>query len=257
MDKDGDGDIHKIRIEITEASNVMIADLASSDPYVKVYDTSTDKLIYTTAVIKKNLNPVWNEVVDVVVDPTREWPEIYRFEIWDRDLLSKDDAMGQVIVHLKVSDLGDSKTIDKWYPITGPPTKAKGELRVVVSRLWQRKQSKARSLTPHGFESPIEAVLEFADAAEQASKAGKSSLMFLASYYDQPTKAVDHLDSNFQILGLLPKRAKLETAIDKTLSYSDDDNVTVTFHFEGGSTQQFACRKVKGEWFKPAPHSHH
>jgi Ca2+-dependent lipid-binding protein len=64
-----------------------------SDCYYKCY--FDDKLIYTSSVEYKTLNPKWNDKCDTFVqsDNNRAIHEI-RVDVWDKDRLSRDDYIG-------------------------------------------------------------------------------------------------------------------------------------------------------------------
>lgn len=76
-----------LRVHVHRGVNLAIRDLRSSDPYV-IIRMGKQKL--KTKVVKKNLNPVWDEDLTLsVVDPLP-----VKLEVYDRDLLSADDKMG-------------------------------------------------------------------------------------------------------------------------------------------------------------------
>ncbi|KAI3794172.1 hypothetical protein L1987_36800 [Smallanthus sonchifolius] len=76
-----------LRVHIHRGVNLAIRDLRSSDPYV-IIRMGKQKL--KTRVVKKNLNPVWDEDLTLsVVEPIP-----VKLEVYDRDLFSADDRMG-------------------------------------------------------------------------------------------------------------------------------------------------------------------
>ncbi|KAK1410365.1 hypothetical protein QVD17_36901 [Tagetes erecta] len=76
-----------LRVHIHRGVNLAIRDLRSSDPYV-IIRMGKQKL--KTRVVKKNLNPVWDEDLTLsVVEPIP-----VKLEVYDRDLFSADDKMG-------------------------------------------------------------------------------------------------------------------------------------------------------------------
>ncbi|KAL7612382.1 protein C2-DOMAIN ABA-RELATED 4 [Lactuca sativa] len=76
-----------LRVHIHKGVNLAIRDLRSSDPYV-IIRMGKQKL--KTRVVKKNLNPVWDE--DLTLSIVEPLP--VKLEVYDRDLFSADDRMG-------------------------------------------------------------------------------------------------------------------------------------------------------------------
>ena len=90
----------KLRLGIHFAENLVAADAhGTSDPLVKVY--WHHKLVYTTSVKKLTINPKWEESVDLAIDwDTKLQYAQLRCEIYDRDLIGKDDFLGRVMVRM-------------------------------------------------------------------------------------------------------------------------------------------------------------
>ncbi|XP_030536863.1 protein C2-DOMAIN ABA-RELATED 2-like [Rhodamnia argentea] len=77
-----------LRIHVHRGINLAVRDLRSSDPYVVV---RMGKQTVKTRVVRKNLNPEWNENLTLLVtDP--DLP--VKLEVYDRDRFSRDDKMG-------------------------------------------------------------------------------------------------------------------------------------------------------------------
>ncbi len=99
----GNGPVPKtitMRLNIHRAENLAAADkTGTSDPLVKVY--WHHKKVYTTAVKKMTLNPTWEETYDITIDyeTSMQYGQI-RFEVYDRDLIGKDDFLGRVAIRL-------------------------------------------------------------------------------------------------------------------------------------------------------------
>ena len=58
---------------------------------------------YKTSVIKGNLNPVWNESFDVVVDDV--WHQTMNIALFDEDRINKDDSLGTLVPFLFTNSL--------------------------------------------------------------------------------------------------------------------------------------------------------
>lgn len=91
----------------------------------------------TSRVITKSLNPVWNSYMEVRLEggtldeTTGEYDNdsapytTLRLEVWDRDLLSRDDFIGEVSVQLL--PLMDARTHSYELPLTDPEGKSGAE----------------------------------------------------------------------------------------------------------------------------------
>ncbi|RDX86484.1 Protein C2-DOMAIN ABA-RELATED 4, partial [Mucuna pruriens] len=77
-----------LRVRIKRGVNLAIRDVRSSDPYV-VIKMQNQKL--KTRVIKKDVNPEWNEDLTLsVINPNHP----VKLTVFDHDTFSKDDKMG-------------------------------------------------------------------------------------------------------------------------------------------------------------------
>uniref|UniRef100_A0A3B3RZ29 Extended synaptotagmin 1 n=1 Tax=Paramormyrops kingsleyae TaxID=1676925 RepID=A0A3B3RZ29_9TELE len=106
-----------LRIHLVEAQNLIAKDnhmggmvKGKSDPYVKVH-IGTVK--FCSHVIKENLNPIWNELYEVVL--TQQAEQEVQFEVYDKDV-GTDDFLGRFNVSL--SDIISSQYMDEWYTLS-------------------------------------------------------------------------------------------------------------------------------------------
>ncbi|KAJ4840593.1 Protein C2-DOMAIN ABA-RELATED 10, partial [Turnera subulata] len=77
-----------LRIRIKRGINLAVRDLGTSDPYAKM----------KTRVVKKNCNPIWNEVLTLSIqDPDAP----IRLTVFDKDTFTVDDKMGEAEVDIK------------------------------------------------------------------------------------------------------------------------------------------------------------
>ncbi|XP_057465357.1 protein C2-DOMAIN ABA-RELATED 4-like [Actinidia eriantha] len=84
-----------LRVRVKRGLNLAVRDVRSSDPYV-VIKTSTHKL--KTRVIKKDVNPVWNEDLTLaILDPNLP----IKLTVYDHDTFSRDDKMGDAEFDVK------------------------------------------------------------------------------------------------------------------------------------------------------------
>lgn len=84
-----------LKIKVVQGRKLAVRDMLSSDPYV-VLTLGRQKA--QTSVIKNNLNPVWNEELKLSV-PQHYGP--LKLQVFDHDLLSADDIMGEAEIDLQ------------------------------------------------------------------------------------------------------------------------------------------------------------
>ncbi|WJX38254.1 Arginase, catabolizes arginine to ornithine and urea [Trifolium repens] len=77
-----------LKIHVQRGVNLAIRDVVSSDPYV-VIKMGKQKL--KTKVVKKNLNPEWNDELTLSISDPRTPIHLH---VYDKDTFSMDDKMG-------------------------------------------------------------------------------------------------------------------------------------------------------------------
>ncbi|XP_060194759.1 GTPase activating protein 1-like [Lycium barbarum] len=83
-----------LRIRVIRGINLAIRDLRSSDPYVVV---KMGKQKLKTRVVKKNVNPEWNEDLTLCIsEPVLP----IKLQVYDKDTFSPDDKMGDAEVDI-------------------------------------------------------------------------------------------------------------------------------------------------------------
>uniref|UniRef100_A0A8C5HHP2 Extended synaptotagmin-1-like n=1 Tax=Gouania willdenowi TaxID=441366 RepID=A0A8C5HHP2_GOUWI len=105
-----------LRIILMEAQNLVAKDnkmggmvKGKSDPYAKI---SVDGLGFKSKVIKEDLNPVWNEMYEVVLRP--QAGQEVQVELFDKDM-DQDDFLGRF--KTSVADIIRSQYSDQWYTL--------------------------------------------------------------------------------------------------------------------------------------------
>ncbi|KND03955.1 uncharacterized protein SPPG_01407 [Spizellomyces punctatus DAOM BR117] len=120
-------------LHILEARNLKPVDTnGTSDPFIKVVQTHHGRLktLYKTHVIKKSLNPVWNEKCVVVGPPWR-----VRVLVRDHNTVARNVELGEVDVDFEewFSNQGeqeeDMMRVEKWVPLSLGGT---GEVRLLA-----------------------------------------------------------------------------------------------------------------------------
>merc|ERR1712137_932625 len=96
-------------VTVVRAKNLVAADKGgTSDPYVKLRLGSTTQ---KTHVVKKCLNPTWNESFRFTIDnPTAHK---LRVEVFDKDRWTRDDPIGNLEIPLNLLERGKKTT--EWY----------------------------------------------------------------------------------------------------------------------------------------------
>uniref|UniRef100_A0A3B3WIR7 Extended synaptotagmin-like protein 1a n=1 Tax=Poecilia mexicana TaxID=48701 RepID=A0A3B3WIR7_9TELE len=104
-----------LRIHLVEAQNLIAKDnfmggmvKGKSDPYVKIRVAG---ITFRSHTIKENLNPVWNELYEVIL--TQLPGQEVQFELFDKDL-DQDDFLG---FKLNLRDIISAQFIDTWYTL--------------------------------------------------------------------------------------------------------------------------------------------
>ncbi|KAF5734561.1 ADP-ribosylation factor GTPase-activating protein AGD11 [Tripterygium wilfordii] len=84
-----------LRIRVQRGVNLAVRDVRSSDPYIVVH---MGKQKLKTRVIKKDVNPEWNEDLTLsITDPNHP----VKLTVYDHDTFSKDDKMGDAEIDIK------------------------------------------------------------------------------------------------------------------------------------------------------------
>lgn len=105
-----------LRIHLVEAQNLIAKDnfmggivKGKSDPYVKIRVAG---LTFRSHTIKENLNPIWNELYEVIL--TQLPGQEIQFELFDKDI-DQDDFLGRFKLNLR--DIISAQFIDTWYTL--------------------------------------------------------------------------------------------------------------------------------------------
>uniref|UniRef100_A0A158R441 Extended synaptotagmin-2 n=1 Tax=Syphacia muris TaxID=451379 RepID=A0A158R441_9BILA len=106
-----------IRLKIIEAKDLENRDISFirkglSDPYCEI---QVGAQYFKTRTINNNLNPVWNECFEAIVDAVDV--QKLRLELFDKDPASKDEELGRLV--LPIDMIKRTGTINKWYQLEG------------------------------------------------------------------------------------------------------------------------------------------
>lgn len=110
-----------------------------SDPYCRVIIDGESK---QTAWKKKRLNPIWKEKFVFDIDSSNPKHMTAKFEVYDRDELTKDDFLGEAEVDL--NELTKSNTVEHQLKLVLPSDTSidAGSIKVVMRLLSQAEESK-------------------------------------------------------------------------------------------------------------------
>ncbi|KAM3724388.1 Extended synaptotagmin-2 [Dirofilaria immitis] len=104
-----------VRLKIVEARNLENRDIKftksmASDPYCEIQIGSQ---FYRTKTIDNDLNPVWNEYFEFVVDQANG--QKLRIELFDYDKTSNDEELGRLAIDLV--NIKAKRNLDDWFPL--------------------------------------------------------------------------------------------------------------------------------------------
>ena len=146
-----------LRVDLLKATNLPAADSNGySDPYCKFFLNDIEE--FTSKVVKKNLNPVWDQFVNMEII-SRTAAE-FKIVVNDEDTLGKDDFLGEALVNLEYLEPMQSQTVT--LQLAGKPGKDGNpsflHLRLLFTSSYVRK-SRQRSSTFGGtFAAPVKVI---------------------------------------------------------------------------------------------------
>nr|QEN96197.1 multiple C2 domain and transmembrane region protein 1b isoform 1 [Danio rerio] len=121
--------LYQLDIVLKRGNNLAIRDRAgTSDPYVKF--KLAGKEVFRSKIIQKNLNPVWDERVCLIVDNLKE--PLY-MKVFDYDFGLQDDFMGSAYLYLE--SLEQQRPLDVRLDLQDPhcPDQDLGSLELTVT----------------------------------------------------------------------------------------------------------------------------
>jgi hypothetical protein len=103
----------KLTVRVIEARNLRAMDSNGfSDPYARL---QLGKQRFKTKVIKTNLNPTWDQEFSFLVGDGRD---VLKLDVYDEDILSMDDFLGQVRVPLEDVLAAENLSLGiRWYQL--------------------------------------------------------------------------------------------------------------------------------------------
>lgn len=141
--------IGHLGIEIVEAKDIFAADFnllseRTSDPYVKILTEQGE--VFRTRVIKKTVNPVWNDSCKFKVAP--DDPNIL-VELWDEDLLKDHDLLGRISLKPSqfVADVVNAGgTLERWFDFTPDDECPQATGQVLLRASFERDKESAGTI---------------------------------------------------------------------------------------------------------------
>lgn len=147
------GSTSKLRCHVFEARDLARKDLnGASDPFVRVqYNGKTQE----SSVVKKSCYPRWNEVFDFALDDSVTENTLY-VEVWDWDLVSKNDFLGKVAFNVNKLQMIQQK--EGWFLLL--PDKAKrNETEGALGSLRLQLRLRDESVLPSSYYQPLTELL--------------------------------------------------------------------------------------------------
>ena len=125
-------------IKIVEAEDLKACDVGGySDPYVVLGD-EYQKRLAKTRIIYRNLNPRWDETVDI----TTQGPLNIIATVWDWDAMGDHDCVGRASLKLDPSHFGDFLPREYWLDLD-----SQGRILLRVSMEGERERDMTRKIT--------------------------------------------------------------------------------------------------------------
>uniref|UniRef100_A0A3Q2DLX3 Extended synaptotagmin-like protein 1b n=1 Tax=Cyprinodon variegatus TaxID=28743 RepID=A0A3Q2DLX3_CYPVA len=119
-----------LRLILLEAQSLVAKDTimgglkkGKSDPYAKI---SIGQATFKSAVVKENLNPVWNEMYEVVLRP--QPGQVVQVELFDKDM-DNDDFLGRWLMYELINNVCKSIFLSQWYSLNDVKS---GRLRLIL-----------------------------------------------------------------------------------------------------------------------------
>ncbi|KAK4793555.1 hypothetical protein SAY86_023990 [Trapa natans] len=107
-----------LKVNVIKGTNLVVRDMSSSDPYVIL---TLGHQSVRTRVIKKNLNPIWNELLMLSIPDSIPPLKVL---VYDKDTFSTDDFMGEAEIDIQAlltatkafdnSTSSESKHLGRW-----------------------------------------------------------------------------------------------------------------------------------------------
>ncbi|XP_066328345.1 ADP-ribosylation factor GTPase-activating protein AGD12-like [Miscanthus floridulus] len=149
-----------LNITVVKGTNLAVRDMLTSDPYV-ILTLGGQKAQST--VKKSDLNPVWNEVLKISV-PRNYGP--LKLEVYDHDMFSADDIMGEAEIDLQpmitaamafgdTSRLGDMQ-IGRWFMTKDNALMKDSTVNVVAGKVKQEVHLKLQNVESGELELELE-----------------------------------------------------------------------------------------------------
>ncbi|XP_069767433.1 ras GTPase-activating protein 4 isoform X2 [Narcine bancroftii] len=143
----------KLRCHVYEARDLARKDLnGASDPFVKVqYNGKTQE----SSVVKKSCYPRWNEVFDFTLDEAVTENTLY-VEVWDWDLVSKNDFLGKVAFNITKLQVIQQK--EGWFLLL-PDKAQRSETEGNLGSLRLQLRLRDESILPSCYYQPLTELL--------------------------------------------------------------------------------------------------
>ena len=147
-----------------------------SDPYLKLQigNSTHKRQKCQTKIVKKNLNPEWNETFELLVTDVND---VLKVSIFDSDLFGSDDLIGHTLLPLsEIVGLEGDHAAPKWHDITDDDSHITGQVYLGLTlprpdgyKTYQELSDEAAAAAAEAFEAQsIESAQD--DAVEVGSR---------------------------------------------------------------------------------------
>uniref|UniRef100_A0A8C1CKJ9 RAS p21 protein activator 4 n=1 Tax=Cyprinus carpio carpio TaxID=630221 RepID=A0A8C1CKJ9_CYPCA len=150
----GDGDIpRKLCCQVLEARDLAKKDRnGASDPFVRVrYNGKTYE-----SVVKKSCYPRWNESFEFELDETLSDTGLLSVEVWDWDLVSRNDFLGKVLFN--INKLQSAQQEEGWFRL-GPDKSKHSEYEGTLGSLRLQLRLRDEVVLPSSHYKPLTELL--------------------------------------------------------------------------------------------------
>jgi hypothetical protein len=118
-----------LHLSVIKAKDLIAADSGgTSDPYVRIHVGKEIANGRKTRVVKKTLNPEWNEQFEINIRESQR-KETVTIEVFDKDVIGKDDSLGKFTFQLESLNLkfaASGEPLSRWHsfdPTSGEENK--------------------------------------------------------------------------------------------------------------------------------------
>jgi len=176
-------EVDGLKITIIRGKNLVPRDTDSSDPYVTIqlinpFENSKPLYKAKTAVVKSNLNPLFNEHFEMEFPSLFSLFGVLKVKIFDKDLMSADDFMGQAI--LPIPAIMPNKYEERWLKLHTIPgeDRVTGKLLIGIELITDTNEKRVSEQKEDDLNAAEMLLLKIGGGA-----LGATLILFIFSYF--------------------------------------------------------------------------